>query len=146
MRRWVPVLAAVVALAGCGRAEVVQVSESDAYERVESYVRRAAAALPDGAALEAASAPASVACKGQARDRVSVRNSYRVRGLTDEDRHFDTMVRWWEGHDFEVLDDLRPERHYVWVESNADGFRMSLRDNGKGELLLGAESPCVAAG
>lgn len=121
-------------------------SESDAYERVESYVRRAAAALPDGASLEAAAQPASVACKGQPRDRVIVRNSYWVRGVGDEDRHFDTLVHWWEAHDFEVLDDLRPERHYVWVESAADGFRMSLRDNDKGELLLGAESPCVSTG
>jgi hypothetical protein len=144
--RWLPALAAVVALAACGPAETPQVSESDAYERVESYVRRAAVGLPDGARIEAAAAPVSVACKGEQRDRVVVRNLYWVRGLADEDRHFDTMVRWWEAHDFELLDDLRPERHFVWVESVTDGFRMSLRDNDKGELLLSAESPCVATG
>lgn len=146
MRRSFPVLAVLLALAGCGgHAETGTVTESEAYERVETYVRRAATALPD-AKIEAAAAPVSGPCRGNPRDRVIVRNSYWVRGLADEDRHFDTMVRWWEGHDFELLDDLRPERHYVWVEHAADGFRMSLRDNEKGELLLSAESPCVATG
>jgi hypothetical protein len=144
--RWpFPVLAVLLALAGCDRAETDTVTESDAYERVESYVRRAATALPD-ARIEPAETPFSGPCRGEPRDRVIVRNSYWVRGLTDEDRHFDTMVRWWEGHDFELLDDLRPERRYVWVEHAADGFRMSLRHNDKGELLLSAESPCIAIG
>ena len=141
------VLAAGSVLTGCGAGgEVEPVTESEAYERVESYVQRAAAALPAAARLEAAAAPGSGPCRGEPAGRAIVRTTYWVRGLTDEDRLFDTMVRWWETHDFEVLDDLRPHRHYVWVESPADGFRMSLRDNEKGELLLGAESPCVATG
>lgn len=144
--RWFAIPAVVIGLAGCGgRAEVDAVTESEAYERVDSYVRRAATALPEGR-LEPAAAPVSVACRGNPPGRVVVRNSYWVRDLADENRHFDTMVRWWENHDFEIVDDLRPERHFVWVESAADGFRMSLRDNDKGELLLGAESPCVATG
>lgn len=144
--RWVLLLAVTLVLAACGgRADPVEVTESEAYERVDSYVRRAAMALPD-ARLEEATAPVSGPCRGEPRDRVVVRNSYWVRGLLDEDRHFDTLVRWWEGNGFEVLRDLRPARQYVWVENAADGFRMSLRDNEKGELLLGAESPCVATG
>ncbi|GAB1514547.1 hypothetical protein [Actinophytocola sp. KF-1] len=145
MKRLLPaVLAAGFVLAGCGGGgDVDPVTESEAYERVESYVRRAAAALPD-ARLEAAAAPAAGPCRGKPAGRAIVRTTYWIRGLTDDDRPFDTMVRWWQTHDFEVLDDLRPERHYVWVESPADGFRMSLRNNEHGELLLGAESPCVA--
>jgi hypothetical protein len=144
--RWVPLLAITLVLAGCGgRTSSGEVSESEAYERVDSYVRRAAMALPD-AKLEEAAPPASGPCRGEPRDRVVVRNTYWVRGLVDEDRHFDTMVRWWESNGFEVVRDLRPARHYVWVESTADGFRMSLKDNDKGDLLLGAESPCVATG
>lgn len=139
------VLAAGFVLAGCGAGgEVEPVTESEAYERVESYVRRAAAALPDDARLEAAAAPGSGPCRGEPAGRAIVRTTYWIRGLTDADRPFDTMVRWWETNDFEVLDDLRPQRPYVWAESPADGFRMSLRNNEKGELLLGAESPCVA--
>ncbi len=147
MKRLLPaVLAAGLVLAGCGRGgEVDQVTESEAYERVESYIQRAAAALPE-ARLEAAAAPGTGPCRGEPAGRAIVRTTYWVRGLTDADRPFDAMVRWWEAHDFEVLDDLRPERHYVWVESPVDGFRMSLRDNEKGGLLLGAESPCVATG
>jgi hypothetical protein len=148
MRRALTALVAAFLLVGCGagRAEVTSISESDAYDRVESYVRRAAMALPDDAKLEAASAPSSVACKGEPSGRVMVTSTYWIRGLADDDAHFDTLLRWWESHDFKLLDDLRPERHYVWVENKTDGFRMSLRDNEKGELLLGAESPCLTAG
>lgn len=147
MRRRIAVLAAALVLTGCGGgADLTQLTESDAYEQVESYVRRAAAALPDHARIEAAVLPASFECRGEPLDRVVVRNSYRVRDVADESRFFDLMVRWWESHDFEVLDDLRPERHYVWVESTPDGFRMSLRVDDRGELLLGAESPCIATG
>jgi hypothetical protein len=140
------VLAAVLVLAGCGggAAQVNPVTESQAYDRVESYVRRAVTALPADARLEQSTPPGSVACKGEPRGRVTVSSSYFVRGLADDDKHFETLVRWWTAHDFEVLDDLRPERHYVWVRNPSDGFRMSLRDNDKGELLLSAESPCLA--
>ncbi len=148
MRRFVStVLAAGFVLVGCGAGGGVEpVTESEAYERVESYVRRAAAALPDAARLEAKAAPGAGPCRGEPAGRAVIRTTYLVRGLTDDDRPFDTLVRWWQTHDFEVLDDLRPQRRYVWVTSQADGFRMSLRDNEKGELLLGAESPCVATG
>ncbi len=139
-------LAAALALAGCGPAEppADAITESRAYDRVESYVRRAATALPADARLEASAPAASVACKGEP-ERVRVTNSYWIRGVTDREEHFETMLRWWNTHEFELLDDLRPERHYVWVRNPSDGFRMSLRDNDKGELLLGAESPCLAA-
>jgi hypothetical protein len=144
--RWFPLLVTTLVLAGCGGpATSGEVTESEAYERVDSYVRRAATALPD-AKLEEAAPAASGPCRGEPRDRVVVRNTYWIRGLVGENRHFDTMVGWWEDNGFEVVRDLRPARHYVWVENTADGFRMSLKDNDKGELLLGAESPCVATG
>lgn len=147
MRRLLLAFAAVLLLTACtaGQADPT-LTESDAYDRVEAYVRRAATALPADARLESAAPPASEACKGEPADRVMVVSTYFVRGLADEDEHFDTMVRWWEAHDFELLDDLRPERHYVWVRNTADGFRMSLQDNDKGELLLAAQSPCLTAG
>jgi hypothetical protein len=146
VRRVWCVLAAALALAGCGAAEPATdpVTESQAYDRVETYVRRAATALPSDARLEASAPASSVACKGKP-DRVRVTSSYWVRGLTDRDEHFETMLRWWTAHEFELLDDLRPERHYVWVRNPRDGFRMSLRDNDNGALLLVAESPCLAA-
>lgn len=148
MRHVLTALVAVFLLAGCGagRAEVASMTESDAYDRVASYVQRAAMALPKDTSLEAASAPSSVVCKGEPSGRVMVTGTYWIRGLADDDKHFDTLLTWWEGHGFKLLDDLRPERHYVWVENKTDGFRMSLRDNDKGELLLGAESPCLVAG
>lgn len=148
MKRLFVALAAAFVLTGCGssRAELSPVTESDAYDRVEAYVRSAAMALPADASLEPASAPSSVACEGQANEQVRVTSTYWVRGITYDNAHFDTMLRWWEEHNFELLDDLRPERHYLWVQNTTDGFRMSLRDNEKGELLLGAESPCLNPG
>lgn len=145
MRRVFCALAAALTLAACANepAPVDEVTESQAYDRVESYMRRAATALPKYASLEPAEPATSTACKGETR-RVKVTSSYWVRGITDGDKQFDTMLRWWTAHDFEILDDLRPERHYVWVRNPADGFRMSLRDNDNGALLLGVESPCLA--
>jgi hypothetical protein len=139
---------AALLLAGCGAssAELPSVTESDAYDRVEAYVRRAVAALPKEAHLEAAAQPSSVVCKGDPGGRVRVVTTYFVRDIAYDNKHFDALLRWWERHDFELLDDLRPERHYVWVRNSTDGFRMSLRDNENGELLLSAESPCLTAG
>jgi hypothetical protein len=146
MRAFLVFLAALL-LAGCGTsgAEHDSVTESEAYDRVETYIQRASAALPAGARLEAAAQPSSVACKGQPEGRVTVVSTYFVRGVAVDDKYFDALLHWWESHDFTLLDDLRPERHYLWVESTADGFRMSLRDNEHDELLLGAESPCLMA-
>ena len=148
MRRAILAFVATLLLSACGssRAELDTPTESDAYDRVETYLKRAAAALPADVRLESAAPPSSVECKGKPSGQVMVVSTYFVRGVTYADEHFDTMLSWWEKHDFKLLDDLRPERHYIWVENTKDGFRMSLRDNENGELLLGAESPCLAAG
>lgn len=134
----------VFTLGGCaGGAPAVEVTESQAYDLVESYVRRAATALP-AATLEPAAPATSTPCVDEPGARVA--NSYWLRGISSADEHFDAMLGWWTEHGFELLDDLRPERHYVWVTNPTDAFRMSLRDNEEGELLLGAESPCVRSG
>lgn len=147
MRHLFLALMAVFLVTACSMGQAdSSMSESDAYDRAEAYVQRAAMALPADAHLEAAAPPASESCKGEPADRVMVVSTYFIRGVADEDKHFDTMLTWWEGHDFELLDDLRPERHYVWVRNKTDSFRMSLRDNDKGELLLTAQSPCLTAG
>lgn len=140
------VVLALLVLTGCGgRGDGAGVTESQAYDEVERLVRSAGDALP-AARLEASAPATSTQCKGKPAGRVIVSNSYWLRGIDNEDEYFDTMLNWWTGHGFEVLDDLRPERHYLWVENPADGFRMSLRANQNGELLLGAESPCLDAG
>lgn len=147
MKRSILTLLAALLLGACGssRAADSSMTESRAYDRVETYLRRAATALPASARLEAAAPPSSVACKGEPSDRVMVVSTYFVRDVTDDEEHFDDLLRWWQAHDFELLDDLRPERHYIWVQNTRDGFRMSLRSNENAELLLGAESPCLTA-
>ncbi len=144
MRRLFLVFVAAFLMTACGPNQTDKsLTESDAYDRVEAYIRRAATALPTGAHLEAASAPSSVACKGEPAGHVMVVSTYFVRGVPYDDKEVDTMLTWWKAHDFELLDDLRPQRHYVWVQNKSDRFRMSLRDNETGELLLAAESPCL---
>jgi hypothetical protein len=148
MGRLLLAFVAMCLLTACGPDQAAEnsVTESDAYDRVESYIRRAVTALPADTRPEAAAQPSSVACKGDPSGRVIVTTTYFLRGLTVENEHFDSLLRWWQAHDFKLLDDLRPERHYVWVQNTADGFRMSLRDNEHGELLLSAESPCLTEG
>lgn len=146
MRRAFLVVAAFL-LSACGPSQADDsMTESDAYDQVEVYIRGVATALPADAHLESAEPPSSVACKGRPAGRVMVVSTYFVRGMTYSDKPVDTMLHWWEAHDFALLDDLRPQRHYVWVQNKTDKFRMSLHDNDTGEVLLTAQSPCLAAG
>jgi hypothetical protein len=125
------------------------ITEEEATQRAEDYVRQAMEALPPEARLEVLSGTSSGPCDDPTdngpRGRVTVGNIYWVRGLPAESnpQYFDSMVRWWTDHDFAILTDKRPQSNYVWVENKRDGFRMAFRDNPKGELALGADSPCV---
>jgi hypothetical protein len=143
---WIAVLAV-----SCGKGDEVQttITEDQAKARIEEYVRQALAVLPSEARLELQSAASSVPCDDPTdngpRGRVTVGNTYWVRGLSSErnSQYLDSMISWWKQHDFSVLDDKRPASNYVRVESKRDGFRIAFSDNPRGELLLGADSPCV---
>lgn len=126
------------------------ITEQQAFQRAEDYVRQAMSALPPEARLEVLSAANSLACDDPTdngpRGRVTVGNIYWVRNLSKESipQYMDAMVRWWTEHDFGILSDTRnPNSNYVSAENKIDGFRMAFSDNPKGELTLGADSPCV---
>jgi hypothetical protein len=53
------------------------------------------------------------------------------------------LERWWQDHNFRILDDERPVEESIWVENNDDGFRMRVTATDKGKFILIATSPCV---
>lgn len=144
-----PAVALGLLLSGCGDEVGMKntITEQQAYDKVEDYIQQTATALPAEARLEISGQADSLACDDPTdngpKGRVTVGSVYWVRGIANESKHFDAVLEWWEAHDFVVLEDLRPDRNRVWVENRKDGFRMAFRDNPKGELLLGADSPCV---
>lgn len=140
-------------VASCGNGDILKntITEAEATQRVEDYVRQTMAALRPEARLEVLAPADSLICDDPTdhgpENRVTVGNIYWVRGLPVENnnQHFDAVLDWWRAHDFAVrADDRRPGSNYVLVENRKDGFRMAFRDNFSGGLLLGADSPCVA--
>jgi hypothetical protein len=123
------------------------ITEQQATVLAERYVRQAMVALPGEARLEVQDSTSSSACDDPSdngpKGRVTVGNVYWVRGIANENKYFDAVLAWWKAHGFAVMEDDRPKGNWISVENRKDGFRMAFRDNPKGDLLLGADSPCV---
>jgi hypothetical protein len=124
------------------------ITAHDAQRRVEDYIQQAITVLPPQRRLTnrfkktyACDDPTDNGPKG----RVIATTDYQINGLSPDqyDHHLDALKKWWIGHDFRVLQDARPKDLYVWVENNADGFRMAVQINDRGEMYLIATSPCV---
>ncbi len=124
------------------------ITETEARDRVEGYVRAVFAVLPAPAARELFSRNRSECSdptdNGPA-GRYEISATYEVTGLEPDTfkAQFDAVVDWWQGHGFTVLTDRRPTDQYVFARNERDGFDMSLQANELGKLYLGATSPCV---
>ncbi|WP_037361683.1 hypothetical protein [Amycolatopsis orientalis] len=124
------------------------ITETEARDRVEDYVRGAFSALPAPAGRELFSRNRSECTDptdhGPA-GRFEISATYEVTGLEPDTfgAQFDAVVKWWQGHGFTVLTDRRPADQYVFARNDRDGFDMSLQANELGKLYLGATSPCV---
>ncbi|MGW4399901.1 hypothetical protein ACWEHA_31820 [Amycolatopsis nivea] len=124
------------------------ITETEARDRVEGYVRAVFAVLPAPAARELFSRNRSECTdptdNGPA-GRYEISATYEVTGLEPDTfkAQFDAVVDWWQGHGFTVLTDRRPTDQYVFARNERDGFDMSLQANELGKLYLGATSPCV---
>jgi hypothetical protein len=144
-------MTALMILASCGNGDDVKttITEEQAKQRVEDYVRQTLSALPAEARLEVLSAASSVSCDDPTdngpKGRVTVGNTYWVRGLPKEGHteFFDTVIAWWKQHNLTVLADRRPQVNLIRVENKQDGFRITFDENPAGDLTLGADSPCV---
>jgi hypothetical protein len=124
------------------------ITEQQAREKVEQYIRGALGALP-GTARRTLFSRNRSEC-GDPTDhgpcgRYEISATYEITGL-DPARYaerFTAIVHWWAAHEFTVLSDARPKGQYVFVRNKVDGFDMSLEANDLGKLYLGATSPCV---
>ncbi|WP_020662200.1 hypothetical protein [Amycolatopsis benzoatilytica] len=127
------------------------ITETEARDQVEAYVRDAFAALPSSAARQLFSRNRSECTdptdNGPA-GRFEISATYEVTGLKPDTfaAQFDAVLKWWQGHGFTVLTDRRPADQYVFARNERDGFDMSLQANELGKLYLGATSPCVWPG
>lgn len=119
-------------------------------QRMEEHIARAVAALPVRPQLEEQSFdrllcddPSDLGPRG----RVSVGKRYWMRGLASEraTELFDAMHSYWLSHDYRVLSDRRgrPGVPALFVENNADAFRMSMTTSVRGDFAISATSPCV---
>ncbi|WP_039796126.1 hypothetical protein [Amycolatopsis alba] len=124
------------------------ITEQQATERVEGYLKAVLAALPGTAELKPFTRNRSE-CTDPTDDgphgRFEISSTYEVAGLEPARfaEYFDAVVQWWSAHDFTVLTDSRPKDQYVFVRSNVDAFDMSVQANDLGKFYVGATSPCV---
>lgn len=123
------------------------ITEQQAFDKAEEYVRQAVTALPDEVTLELEAPPDSLSCDDPSdqgpRGRVTVATGYWVRGIENENKYFDAILVWAKDHDFFVMEDLRPKENRIRVENRNDGFRLAFEHTLKGDLLIGVDSPCV---
>lgn len=119
-----------------------------AERRVEENVRAVLGVLPEQARLERFDGgvmPCDDPTDNGPLGRVIPFVDYRITGLAPAEYggYFDEVLDWWTHNGFRLLDDSRPAEMYVWVENEADGFRMTLKANDLGQLYLTSTSPCV---
>ncbi|WP_326568739.1 hypothetical protein VSH64_44515 [Amycolatopsis rhabdoformis] len=123
-------------------------TEKQAHDRVEDYVRAAFESLPRTAARTLFSQNRSE-CTDPTDDgpagRFEISVTYEITGLAVASfgAHFDAVVAWWRSHGFTVVADKRPGDQYVFARNAADSFDMSIQANELGKLYLGSTSPCV---
>lgn len=150
--------ASITVLIGCGttipgRGEMTEsmrtLTEQQARDRVEEHIAGAVAALPVTPRLEEQSTglqPCDDPSDQGPLGRISVAKRYWLRDLPAErtDEMFDAVESYWLSHDYRVLDDKRNRSApALFVENNADAFRMSLKTSVQGDLSISATSPCV---
>lgn len=123
---------------------------AEANRLADDYIHRALAVLPDRAKLGEPRIFEDFECDDPTDEgplgRKFANHSYEILGLDPQQipNYFDALKSWWEANNFTVLkDDRRPDREFLWVENNEDGFRMTLKANDLREMYLYASSPCV---
>lgn len=120
----------------------------EANRTVDSYIERVVAQLPAAAKLKERlrfdGSPCDDPDDHGPLGRKTASRNYQVLGLDSGKipQYFDTLRAWWERNGFRILDN-NPRYEFLWVENNADGFRMTLKANENGAIFLIASSPCV---
>lgn len=119
-----------------------------ANQRVERYIEGVTSVFPAGATLKLQESFDDYPCTdpddlGPEGRRIASR-TFQVMGSSHSEipQYFAAVLSWSKQHNFVVLKH-EPTNEYLWMENKSDGFRMSLEANRKGELYVGATSPCV---
>jgi hypothetical protein len=119
-----------------------------ANQKVEDYLTQIRAALPAEAQYKLTYAEERGPCldptDNGSTDRMVANRSYQVLDLPKENipAYFDAVRAWSQSHNFRILDN-NPPNEYLWLENNADAFRMAFKASPQGNLFLTASSPCV---
>ncbi|SDY16209.1 hypothetical protein SAMN05421504_104713 [Amycolatopsis xylanica] len=128
------------------------ITAEEANRLVEDYAMKVREALPPEAEYKLYASENRGSCTDPsdngAQGRVLASRSYEVNGLPSDKipSYFDALRTWWLNHGFHVLDNT-PQNEFLWVENNADGFRMTFKASpGKKNLFLISTSPCVWPG
>jgi hypothetical protein len=150
-------VALAMALSSCSSADNPKaamkntITQQQASERAERYVRDAVSALSPTAQLELSGrfddSPCDDPTDNGPKGRVIASVTYWLNDIP-VDRQSDyvnALFQWWSEHDFAALTDNRANDIYVHVENRNDGFRMAVQQTAGGpkRLSLGATSPCV---
>lgn len=123
-------------------------NEKQAGEKAERHVRDVMSALPKQARLEPIYLP-HTPCDDPSdngpKGRVEANREYWIRDLPGDtnEHYFDALLDYWQGHNFRVLTDARPQDYFISVENKQDFFRMSVTGGPTGAMSIGASSPCV---
>jgi hypothetical protein len=155
IRRAILAVAVLVTIAACGDGNTGSgagmhptITAEQAKQRVVDYAMQAIAVLPPQPAagkwndgVDPCDDPTDNGPKG----RVIPFVEYKISGLSSalQNHYFDLLRAWWTSHNFRILVDQRPKDFYLWVENNADGFRMTAQANDLGDLYLSSTAPCV---
>lgn len=124
-------------------------TKEEAATRAEKHIRHTVAALPVEPSLRLQD-DSSIECQEPTDDgprgRYEVGKTYWLDDLPAERNaeFVDILYEYWVDNGYRVLSDKRSSSDkYVWVENKEDSFRMSVQQSVKGDLSLGAASPCV---
>lgn len=126
-------------------------TEDEAVDQVEAYLRAAIEALPDVPELRAlreGRRPCPDPLTGEDGSTVTVGRGYWLLGLDAGRNHaYLAAIRtFWAENGFLITGDTAPAERFVSVEHEEDGFRMSVVVSDAGVLSVSASSPCAAAG
>ncbi|MCO1578251.1 hypothetical protein M8C13_21080 [Crossiella sp. SN42] len=141
-------VAALVVYTWTGRVVQPTITQQEATERVDGYIRAAIAQLPADAGFTQVVADV-MSCEPSSdngpRGRKVVSRAFETTAVpvAEFNRVFDTLKSYWVGNGYVVLEDSRPKDWYLWVQHQPDEFRLSVQGNARGLLAINASSPCV---
>jgi hypothetical protein len=154
-RLWACAMGLALAATGCGPSAPGEtgtettITEDEAAQKVREHIDSAMAALPEAAKLEERRGTITAACDdptdGGPKDRVTVSETFWVRGLPVEDNeaNIELLHEHWVSNGYQVLEDLRPEDMFLSATHTEDAFGVTVQVAGDGSLALSASSPCI---